>query len=124
LANDGAADPSVVIILSPAGGSDDAFLRKAFRLIQQAGPGLRKAGGGAGAILATVSRIDGAFGFGEPGDKCDPVSGGLGGFVKTARHEWPEVHCKAIDLDPAFADAGLAAEQILSEAFRIGPIEV
>jgi len=120
----GAASLGALVVLAPAGGSDDAFLRHAFRLIQRAGPALRKSGKAGTAILATVSRLDGAFGFGELTAKCDPVSGGLAGMVKTARHEWPEVHCKALDLDPESPDAGAAAEQIVAEIFRAGPVEV
>ena len=120
----GAAELAALIVLAPAGGSDDAFLKHAFRLIQRAGPALRKAGDAGAAILATVSRLDGAFGFGDLKNKCDPVSGGLAGLVKTARHEWPEVHCKALDLDPEFTDAAAVAEQIVAEIFRAGPVEV
>jgi NAD(P)-dependent dehydrogenase (short-subunit alcohol dehydrogenase family)/acyl carrier protein len=116
--------PAALIVLAPAGGSDDAFLRNAFRLIQRAGPALRKSGGAGASVLATVSRLDGAFGFGELQARCDPVSGGLAGLVKTARHEWPEVHCKALDLDPEFNDAAAAAGQIVAEVFRAGPVEV
>ena len=120
----GAAELAALILLAPSGGSDDAFLKHAFRLIQRAGPALRKAGNAGAAILATVSRLDGAFGFGDLKGKCDPVSGGLAGLVKTARHEWPEVHCKALDLDPEFTDAAAAAGQIVAEIFRAGPVEV
>jgi acyl transferase domain-containing protein/NAD(P)-dependent dehydrogenase (short-subunit alcohol dehydrogenase family) len=116
--------PAAVLILSPTGGSDDTFLKNAFRLIQRAGPMLRRAGGAGAAVLATVSRLDGAFGFGEMRSKADPVSGGLAGLVKTARHEWPDVHCKALDLDPEFADIGAAAGQIVAELFLAGPVEV
>jgi acyl transferase domain-containing protein/NAD(P)-dependent dehydrogenase (short-subunit alcohol dehydrogenase family)/acyl carrier protein len=119
-----AASLAALVILSPAGGSDDAFLKQAFRLIQRAGPALRKAGGAGAAILVTVSRLDGAFGFGDLKDRGDPVSGGLAGLVKTARHEWPEVHCKALDLDPEFTDAAAASGQIVAEIFRAGPVEV
>ena len=119
-----AAELAALIVLSPAGGSDDAFLKDAFRLIQRAGPALRKAGNAGAAVLATVSRLDGAFGFGDLKDKCDPVSGGLAGLLKTACHEWPEVHCKALDLDPGFTDSAAAAAQIVAEIFRAGPVEV
>jgi len=112
------------VILAPAGGCHDAYLQQAFRLIQRAGPSLRKAGAAGSAILATVSRMDGAFGFGDLTGKGDPISGGLAGLTKTARHEWPDVHCKAIDLDPGFIDADQAAGQIVSEMFRVGPVEV
>jgi len=118
------AAPAALIILAPAAGSDDAFIRNAFRVIQRAGPELRKAGSAGAALLATVSRLDGAFGFGDLKGKCEPVSGGLAGMLKTARHEWPEVQCKALDLDPEFIDADVAAEQIVAELFRAGPVEV
>ena len=119
-----AAAPSALIVLTPAALCDDSFLKRAFRLIQQAGPGLRKAGAAGGAMLVTVSRQDGAFGFGAMGDHADAVSGGLAGMLKTARLEWPEVQCKALDLDPATLQAEQAAAQIVAEMFLAGPVEV
>ena len=116
--------PSAVLLLAPATGSDDRFLQRAFLLIQLAGPALRKAGGAGTAVLATVSRIDGAFGFGSMGSNADPISGGLAGMLKTARREWPEVHCKAIDLDAVSLPSVEAAAQIVDEMFRAGSIEV
>ena len=118
------ASLAALVIVAPAAGSDDAFIRQAFGLMQRCGPALRKSASAGGAILVTVSKLDGAFGFGEPGAKSDPVSGGLAGMLKTARHEWPQVHCKAIDLDPAWLAAGAAAEKIVAEMFRAGPVEV
>ncbi len=115
------ASLAALVIVAPAGGSDDAFIRQAFTLIQRTGPVLRQAGA---AILVTVSRLDGAFGFGALSEKSDPVSGGLAGLLKTARHEWPQVHCKALDLNPASIVAGAAAEQVVAEMFRAGPVEV
>ena len=123
-----AAAPSALIVLAPATPCDDSFLKCAFRLIQQAGPDLRRAGAAGGAMLVTVSRLDGAFGFGAGlgamGASADPVSGGLAGMVKTARLEWPEVQCKAIDLDPATLQAEQVAAQIVEELFLAGPVEV
>jgi acyl transferase domain-containing protein len=119
-----AALPAAVLVLAPAAGSDDTFLQRAFLLIQRAGPGLRKTGGAGTALLATVSRLDGAFGFGAMGGNADPVSGGLAGMLKTARREWPEVHCKAIDLDAGSLPCAEAAAQIVDEMFREGPVEV
>jgi len=113
---------AALLIVAPAGGSDDAFIRQAFTLMQRAGPVLRKAAGA--AMLVTVSRLDGAFGFGALGEKSDPLSGGLAGLLKTAHREWPQVHCKALDLDPASIVPGASAEQIVAEMFRAGPLEV
>ena len=119
-----APSPAAVLVLAPARGSDDKFLQRAFLLLQLAGPGLRKTGAAGTAILATVSRLDGAFGFGAMSALADPISGGLAGMLKTARREWPEVHCKAIDLDAQSLPAAEAAAQIVDEMFRDGPIEV
>ena len=116
--------PEVLVILTPAKGSSENFLKDAFRLIQRAGPALREAGKRTGALLLTVSRLDGAFGFGSLNGKGDPISGGLAGLVKTARREWPEVHCKALDVNPENLLPKTASDQIVSELFLEGPVEV
>ena len=116
--------PEALVILTPAKGSHETFLKDAFRLIQRAGPALRESGNRTGALLLTVSRLDGAFGFGSLNGKSDPISGGLAGLVKTARREWPEVHCKALDINPENLLPQTAAEQIVSELFLEGPVEV
>ena len=126
----GSALPAALVIIAPAGGCKEGFLKQAFRLMQLAAPSLRRTGAGGQvrdsghAIFATVSRLDGAFGFGELGAKADAVSGGLAGLVKTASHEWPEVHCKAIDLNPDAMQIEVAAEETVAELFRVGPQEV
>lgn len=98
----------------------DAFLKASFLLAQRAGGALRAADKG-GAILVTVSRMDGAFGV-QPGSTIhEPLAGGLAGLVKTAAAEWPEVHCKAIDIAPDFGDDAACA--IVEEAFRSGERE-
>ena len=121
-----AGKPAALLLLAPAAGSDERFLQRALGLMQQASPALRKAGAGgaSAALLITVSRLDGRFGFGAMGERADPVSGALAGFVKTARLEWPEVHCKAIDIDPVALPADEAARQIVEEMFLAGPVEV
>ncbi len=53
--------------------------------------------------FATVTRLGGSFGLDGLSTDADPTSGGLAGLAKTAGHEWPEVNCKAIDLDPSLA---------------------
>ena len=117
-------EPSALVILWPLQEGGDAFLKSAFRLIQIASPALRQAAPQSAAILLTVSRLDGSFGFGALNGKCDPTSGGLAGLVKTAHHEWPGVHCKALDVNPEMPADDLLADQILEEMFRDGPIEV
>ena len=104
LADRNAPLPAALVLLAPASPGGDAFLKSAFRLIQVAAPSLRAAGRSGAAVLVSLSRLDGLFGHGVMSPTADVVSGGLAGLVKTARHEWPEVHCKALDLDPGAAN--------------------
>jgi acyl transferase domain-containing protein/acyl carrier protein/NAD(P)-dependent dehydrogenase (short-subunit alcohol dehydrogenase family) len=112
-----------LVLIAPADGTDDAFLKNGFQLLKQMAPGLKRASREGGALFATVSRLDGAFGCTQGSQLVDPLSGGLAGMSKTARHEWPEVACKAIDLG-IFPDQSAAAEAVASELFLNGPIEV
>ncbi len=117
-----------LLLLAPSSGCDDATIKDAFRLLRTAGPGLRQAGREGCAVLATVTRLDGAFGTRGLGldSQAEPVSGGLAGLAKTAGHEWPEVACKAIDIEPDFVrgDMDRAVEAILDELLLRGPAEV
>ncbi len=115
---------AALIILAPSSGQQSSFVKDVFRLIRAAGPSLRRYGAGAGAALVTVSRMDGAFGLNGLDAEVDPTSGALAGLLKTARHEWPEVHCKAIDLDATHRDVESASVRIVAEMFRRGPCEV
>ncbi len=124
LADRNAPLPAALILLWPTANSGDAFLKSAFRLIQVAAPALRAAGRSGAGVLVSLSRLDGLFGLGVMNATADVVSGGLAGLVKTAHHEWPEVHCKALDLDPGAASGTELAGQIVEEMFRTGPIEV
>jgi NAD(P)-dependent dehydrogenase (short-subunit alcohol dehydrogenase family) len=109
-----------LVIVAPAT-ADDPFLQSAFRLLQLAGPGLRRAGNSGGSMFVTVSFIDGAFGLDDP--RTGILSGGLAGLAKTAAHEWPEVQCKAIDLAHGI-DPDEAVLAVADELFLSGPIEV
>jgi NAD(P)-dependent dehydrogenase (short-subunit alcohol dehydrogenase family) len=108
-----------LVLVAPSGGGDGLPLR-AFRWLQAAGPALRAA---RGAVVATVTQLDGAFGLSEHGPRGDAESGALAGLAKTARHEWSQVACKALDLDPAL-DPAAAAEAVVEELFLDGPAEV
>jgi len=124
LADRNAPLPAALILLAPAAPGGDAFLKSAFRLVQVAAPALRAAGRSGAAVLVSASRLDGLFGLGVMSPTADVISGGLAGLVKTARHEWPEVHCKALDLDPGAANGTELANQITEEIFRASPVEV
>ena len=96
-------------------------LRRAFLAAKSAADGLRSAAKDGGAIFATISRMDGAFGL--IGGDFDPTQGGLAGLAKTAAHEWPDVACRAIDIALDW-DVDAAAAAIIQELVSDGPIEV
>ena len=114
---------SGLVICAPVGGTDDLFLEYAFQLLKNAAKALDQAAREEGAVCVTVSRLDGAFGFGSGTNLKDPLSGGLAGLSKTAALEWPEVSCKAIDLGD-FPNAAAAAGAVAVEMLRGGPVEV
>ncbi len=93
-------------------------------MIRAAGPALQRSGQRGGASLLTVSRLDGSFGLGGIGRPINPESGALAGLAKTAGQEWPEVHCKAVDLDAIVESPELAAAWIVDELITSGPSEV
>jgi acyl transferase domain-containing protein/NAD(P)-dependent dehydrogenase (short-subunit alcohol dehydrogenase family) len=112
-----------LIILAPTE-ADDRFLHNAFRLLQLAGPGLRQSAKTATAVFATVSRLDGAFGLNGLDVANNGLSGGLAGLAKTAQQEWPEVHCKAIDLPAESVGADEVVLAIVEELMIERPLEV
>ncbi len=97
--------------------------RDAFPVLQRASTGLQAAGESRGSWLVSVSRLDGAFGMRHLAPGTAATDAGLAGLVKTAAHEWPDVQCKAIDLDPAY-DKTAGADAVLNEILRRGPREV
>ena len=114
---------SGLVICAPIAGTDDLFLENSFQLLKNASKALNQAATEEGAICVTVSRLDGAFGFGSATTLADPLSGGLAGLTKTAAHEWPTVACKAIDLGE-FPTPAEAAGAVAVEMLRRGPVEV
>ena len=88
--------------MAPGAGPDRSTIPDAFRLLRAAAPGLEEGGGRGRLGGRRPSRGSaGSFGLGGLAAGADPASGGLAGLAKTAGHEWPEVDCKAIDLDPS-----------------------
>jgi acyl transferase domain-containing protein/NADP-dependent 3-hydroxy acid dehydrogenase YdfG len=114
-----------LVLIAPLNpGPESGLNRLAFEWLQQVGPRLRQTGRTGAAVLVSVARLDGAFGLNTLSPEADPTAGGLAGLVKTARHEWPEVTCKAIDLTPDFTDAPAAAAALVEEVLTSGPLEV
>jgi acyl transferase domain-containing protein len=113
-----------LIVLAPTGELADSFHQSVFALLQAVEPTLCANGDNGTAILAAVSRMDGIFGLHHlNGSSRTAVSGGLAGLIKSARFEWPDVDCKAIDVDADFAPANLAS-QIVDEVLSETPIEI
>jgi acyl transferase domain-containing protein len=124
--NDSLSPPGALaglVLVAPRFPSEDELLRNAFRLLQRVGPALRETAKSGGALLCTVARLDGAFGLAGLSANANLLSGGLAGLIKTAALEWPELHCKALDLSEGVeADAG--ALSIVDEILFAGPAEV
>ena len=112
-----------LVILTPLKGIDDNFLRQSFLAVQHALPALSRSAHDGGAFFATISRVDGAFGFNPQQDIHDPLSGGLAGLTKTVAQEAPDVHCKALDLAMGMEIAA-TTESLVRELFSADPIEV
>ncbi|MBU0616332.1 MAG: SDR family oxidoreductase [Planctomycetes bacterium] len=119
----------LILLAAPKDGNAAAWdetaeneLKAAFRRAQKLGANLRAAAKEGGALLATVSRLDG--GFGLHGGSFNALQGGLSGLAKTVAHEWPEVQCRALDVSRAWQDADAITEQIVCELGAEGPTEV
>ncbi len=110
-----------LIILTPAI-PDQTFMKDSFLLVQRVSKSLRASGKADAAILASVTQLGGQFGLSGVGDTC-PVSGGIAGLIKTADKEWPEVSCKAIDIETSDNIDDLA-NSIVNECLLDGPLEV
>lgn len=105
-----------LILIAPEQGDDAELPLKAFRWLRRFGSALRDSGKHGGAVLASITQIDGAFGLAK--SVTDAQCGALAGLIKTASHEWPTVACKAID-----RAAGIS-EGLWDEILSRGPIEV
>lgn len=110
-----------LIILTPEN-PEQTFMRDSFMLVQRVSKSLRAVGKSKAAILASVTQMGGRFGLHGVGETC-PVSGGIAGLIKTADKEWPEVSCKAIDIQMSNNLKELA-DSIVDECLLAGPLEV
>jgi NAD(P)-dependent dehydrogenase (short-subunit alcohol dehydrogenase family) len=112
-----------LVLLAPRSPEAEPGLnRRAFEWLKLAGPRLRQPG--RASVFVTVARLDGAFGLANLPPAASPAGGGLAGLVKTVRHEWPEVYCKAVDLSPASGVTQAAAAAVVDEILSAGPVEV
>ncbi len=120
-----------LIILAPqfADASHDAqttFLKNIFALVKYTAQDLADAASDGNALLASVTRLDGAFGFNAQGIDA-PMTGALAGLIKTAALEWENVRCRALDVAPQWRDDDAIAQAVAAELFQDdvdAPIEV
>ncbi|MGI2159305.1 phosphopantetheine-binding protein [Shewanella baltica] len=71
-----------------------------------------------GSSFISVSRIDGGFGYLNHSQiaRSELNQAALAGLTKTLSHEWPNVHCRALDIAPAL-DAKQLANAVITELF-------
>ncbi len=99
---------------------DDAFLKDAFLLAKSFGPYLIDSADKGGALFASVTSMDGSFGF-RGQTVFNPLYGGLAGLIKTAAIEWEKVVCRAIDLEPGLTALKDTACRIVLELLNDNP---
>jgi len=98
-------------------------LKDAFALTKYLASKLIKSASDGNALFATVTRLDGAFGFKQK-KTVNPVQGGLAGLVKTAAIEWQDVCCHAIDIAPDWTENREIARAVVQEILSPGPVEI
>jgi len=113
----------LIIVQDPRSDQMHQDLKEAFTLTKHLAPNLIASARDRGAIFATVTRLDGAFGL-RHNQMQNPVQGGLAGLVKTAAIEWEDVCCHAIDIAPGWSDHRAIAPAIVREVMSPGPIEI
>ncbi|MEM7166146.1 MAG: SDR family NAD(P)-dependent oxidoreductase [Planctomycetota bacterium] len=125
--DDDAATPGPldgVVVVPPKKGTTESFLWGALRMLGQVAPALRAPDRSHRSAVVAVTRLDGAFGFGDVDPIRDATSGALAGLTKTVAREWPEVSAKAIDLAAELDDLDECARLIVEELQLVGPDEV
>ena len=117
--------PAGGLVIGATGSQDEAFLKDAFAVTSLIARQLLDSAAEGGAVFATITSLDGAFGFKGKG-MVNPVMGGLAGLAKTASIEWDNVRCHAIDIEPDWKDKKGIAKNIAAELLHpdpSGPVE-
>ncbi|UCD79370.1 MAG: SDR family NAD(P)-dependent oxidoreductase [Desulfobacterales bacterium] len=117
------AAAGLIIVQDPGSDRIHQDLKEAFNLSKFLAPDLIHSANDGGAVFATITRLDGAFGFRKMQTE-NPEQGGLGGLAKTAAIEWPNVCCHAIDIAPNWLDNRKIASTVVKEIMTPGPIEI
>ncbi|MBU4463840.1 MAG: SDR family NAD(P)-dependent oxidoreductase [Desulfobacteraceae bacterium] len=114
--------PAGGLVIGATGSQDEAFLKDAFAITSLISRQLIDSAADGGAVFATITSLDGAFGFKGKG-MSNPVMGGLAGLAKTASTEWDRVRCHAIDIEPTWKDKKAIAKNIAAELLNPDPSE-
>ncbi|PTA49691.1 beta-ketoacyl synthase [Shewanella morhuae] len=95
-----------------------ASVEQAFLFAKHLQPLLTAATANSGSSFISVSRIDGGFGYLNHNliANSELNQAALAGLTKTLSHEWPNVHCRALDIAPAL-DAKQLANAVIAELF-------
>ncbi|GIU05604.1 type I polyketide synthase [Shewanella glacialipiscicola] len=95
-----------------------ASVEQAFLFAKHSQPLLTAATANSGSSFISVSRIDGGFGYLNHNliANSELNQAALAGLTKTLSHEWPSVHCRALDIAPAL-DAKQLANAVIAELF-------
>ncbi|MCP4108159.1 MAG: SDR family NAD(P)-dependent oxidoreductase [Desulfobacteraceae bacterium] len=99
------------------------FQVSSFRITHNIAPELLDSAEKGGAVFATISSLDGAFGLKGKG-MANPLQGGLAGLAKTAAIEWKNVWCHAIDIAPDWKENKEIAKAVVAELVTPGPVEI
>ena len=113
----------LVIIQNPRSATMETDLKNAFELTHALAADLTESAKCQAAYFTTVTRMDGALGFGS-GPIANPIQGALAGLAKTAAAEWPEVVCHAVDIAPAWTSLRDVARALIREVTTPGPVEI
>ncbi|MEA3232094.1 MAG: SDR family NAD(P)-dependent oxidoreductase, partial [Thermodesulfobacteriota bacterium] len=107
-------------VLPPDGQIDFEAIRQVFLLAKAAGKHFLNTTSDTHRVFAAITRMDGAFGFSGKGI-AEPLQGALPGLIKTAAIEWPGIHCRAIDVVPAWDDHPTIARAIVAVLMNPDP---
>ncbi len=102
---------------------DEKFIKQAFAAASHLANDLCDSASEEGAVFATITRLDGCFGFKGDG-VLHPLHGALAGIAKTAAIEWEDVCCHAIDISPDWKENDQIAMAVVNEIFNKGPVEI
>ena len=102
--------------------ADTDLAPESFALLHHCSQALLNEAHNDGRLFATVSRMDGAFGFSDDW-QGNVASGALAGIAKTASHEWDDVHGCAFDI-AVNMKAKAAVKELLPLLSQEGPAEV